>query len=180
MECGIIANQDRSRKLRIREDRFFVETVAQDHGHYEILVTVLFNPCFPLLRYRIGDLATQKQHVDATGFATIESVCGRNNDFVVAKSGRLVHSIGVKHIFEQLDHVHRFRVAQRIDGSVKATMEVSDRDRDADFSRVSKQLGDLLEGFPVETSTVPVIAGNLAGKHRWVTSDLFQSVSEKN
>jgi phenylacetate-coenzyme A ligase PaaK-like adenylate-forming protein len=33
-------------------------SVAREHGQYDIIVTVLNNPSFPLIRYAIGDVTS--------------------------------------------------------------------------------------------------------------------------
>ncbi len=56
IECGIIGGQWPDQTLRVRDDHCFVETLPRDDGQHELIVTVLNNAAFPLMRYAIGDL----------------------------------------------------------------------------------------------------------------------------
>ncbi len=51
VECGLIAGEWPDRTLQVREDRALVETLPRDDGRFDIVLTVLANPSFPLIRY---------------------------------------------------------------------------------------------------------------------------------
>src|SRR5205823_4404952 len=53
VECGFIAGQGPDGALRDREDMTLVETLPRGDGLFDIVITVLGNPSFPLLRYTI-------------------------------------------------------------------------------------------------------------------------------
>jgi phenylacetate-CoA ligase len=172
VECGFIAGQGPDRTLRVREDMTLVETLPRADGGFDIVVSVLNNPSFPLLRYAIDDVTDAPLQVPGAGFAILHNVWGRRNDLVVSRSGRLVHSIGIKHIFEHCHGVRRFRAHQDLDGKVSVVVEASDRSAPPDTTGAERQLQDLLEAYPVSIAVVDAIPGTLAGKHRWVVSDL--------
>ncbi len=61
-ECELIACEDPLQLLRAREDLVMVETLPTQGSYYEIVISVLDNPSFPLLRYNIGDLTDRSDH----------------------------------------------------------------------------------------------------------------------
>ncbi|MEL7496742.1 MAG: hypothetical protein AAFN77_03985 [Planctomycetota bacterium] len=171
VETGIMANDHRDKTLRIREDRFFIESIPFTDDTYQIVVTNLINTGFPLFRYPIGDLCPAPLDRPAKGFAILQQVLGRDNDFVVGKTGRLVHANGVKHVFEQVDAIRRFRVNQDETGFVTAQLEShADSITSYELAGMQSALEELLEGFEVKIEIVDALSGNRAGKHRWVTS----------
>lgn len=176
MECGNIAHQWKDRKLHVRDDQFFLETVENGDGQYEIRTTVLNNTSFPLIRFAIGDLSDEKIERPARGFSTLSSVTGRCNDMVVARSGRLVHPMGVKHIFEQYPQIRRFKAHQDTTGHLYVQIETATPD--LDMHKATQQLSELLEGYNATVEKVDLISGSPAGKHRWIVSELAENLRE--
>jgi len=78
-----------------------VETPHNREGQFDIVVTVLNNPSFPLLRFAVVDMSDAEVERPNIGFATLGNIAGRSNDFVMTKSGRLIHSMGIKHDFDR-------------------------------------------------------------------------------
>ncbi|MEO1631440.1 MAG: hypothetical protein AAFU38_11735 [Bacteroidota bacterium] len=171
VECGNMAASDRTGALRVREDAVFLETHADADGHEEILVTVLTNPSFPLLRYRIGDVAEGPMARAEQGFAVLPGVRGRQNDILVSRSGRLVHPLAVKHALEHHPAVRRFRAHQDCDGALTVAVEMAP-DEPLPEATVCATLTEMLGGYPVRIERTERLEGNRAGKHRWVISDL--------
>ncbi len=114
-ECEIIAGHWPDGTLRVREDIALVETPRRTDGLFDIVVTVLCNPSFPLIRYAIDDVSETPLESPAKGFSILGNVGGRSNDLVVSRSGRFVHSLGIKHVFEHLSCVRRFQAHQQAD-----------------------------------------------------------------
>jgi phenylacetate-CoA ligase len=173
VECGFIAGQGPDGALRVREDMTMVETLPRTDRLFDIVVTVLNNPAFPLIRYAIEDVTAAPLEVPAAGFAVLQNVWGRRNDMVVGRSGRLVHSQGIKHVFEHCPGVRRFRAVQNVEGELLVTVE-SVCTVPPDTTEARRQLHDLLEGYPVNIEVVDALPGTLAGKHRWIVSDLAE------
>ncbi|MEL6895207.1 MAG: hypothetical protein AAFP90_03815 [Planctomycetota bacterium] len=182
VECGVMAFSDPDGTLRLREDVNYVETLRREDGRYDIVVTVLNNPSFPLMRYRIEDVTDEPRNIPEYGFASIRNIAGRNNDVLVSRNGRTWHSMAIKHLFENFDGVRRFRAHQHEDGSLTVLVETPERLMGGmqkgqskgllpDFQAVEKQLRQMLDGFPVTLEFTDKIEGNLAGKHRWIVSD---------
>jgi phenylacetate-CoA ligase len=173
VECGFIAGQWPDGTLRVREDLTLAETLPREDGLFDIVLTVLSNPSFPLIRYAIEDVTTEALLTPPVGFSILKNVWGRRNDMVVSRSGRLVHSLGIKHVFEHCPGVRRFSAHQDGSGELFVSVEAIGPAR-LDTSEAQGQLQQLLEGYPVTIEQVAVIPGTLAGKHRWVVSDLAE------
>ncbi|MEN1681378.1 MAG: hypothetical protein AAGJ46_17485 [Planctomycetota bacterium] len=171
VECGVIATGMPDASLRVCEDRVLLECLARTDGCFDLVVSVLNNPSFPLLRYVIEDCVESAAAFDDTGFARLGQIVGRRGDALIARSGRRVHSLAVKHALESLEGVRRFKAHQDADGSVAITLEAESLPPRRVLEPAAATLSDVLEGFPVSVSMVEHLQGNRAGKHRWVSSD---------
>lgn len=173
IDCGAIAGEWPDRTLRVREDVSLVETLPREDGRYEIVVTVLNNPSFPLLRYAIGDVTDAPLEQPERGFAILKNVSGRDNDFVLTRTGRYLHPARFDAFFKyETANLKRFRVNQRRDGSVRVQLELDDPRRSVDLVVLTQRLRDMVEGYPVKVDVVESIPQTPAGKHRLVTSEL--------
>jgi phenylacetate-coenzyme A ligase PaaK-like adenylate-forming protein len=100
-EGGVMAMEWPDRTLRVREDCVLLETVPQADGRFDILLTPLNNPSFPLLRYAIGDSTDAALNVPERGFAILGGLVGRKNDLIVSRTGRPLHPIWFDEIFSR-------------------------------------------------------------------------------
>ena len=171
IECGLLANEWPDRTFRVREDRVLIETLSRSDGLFDIVVTVLGNSSFPLIRYVIEDVTDAQLQYPYDGFAILGNVGGRRNDMVVSRSGRHVHSQGIKHVLEYCHGVRRFRAHQDQSGHLLVTIEPDEPSTFIDTLEVEKKLKDLLEGSPVTVKVTDVLEDTKSGKHRWVVSD---------
>ncbi len=73
-ECGLIAYSMPDGSIRTRDDHVFVETIKNADGHDEIIVTVLGNAAFPLMRYRIEDTTSRPIRIPEQGFSILHDV----------------------------------------------------------------------------------------------------------
>lgn len=174
VECGLIASKGRDRLVRVSEDTVLMETAPRSDGRYEILVTVLNNPSFPLLRYSIGDSCDAPLDHPEQGFAILRGgLVGRSNGLIVSRSGRPIHGTRFEAIFEyELTTVRRFRLHQKPDGGLSLDVELEDPKAPLDKTQLERKLQDLTEGYPVRLNVVETIPLSAAGKHNPITSDL--------
>jgi len=183
VECGFIAGEARDRTLRVREDHVLVETATKPDGRYDILVTSLANPAFPLIRYEIEDVTDQPLTMPDRGFAVLSSVTGRVNDFLVSAGGDIVTPHLVMHIFEaKIPGLRRFQVHQVSDGTIQVRFEGDRRDSDSWLRPVTRTLEEYTEGRPIEVTFVDELPRSPSGKHRFITSELapaFQQTTRK-
>lgn len=177
VECGALAQQSPDGTLRVREDHVFIETLPRDDGRYDIVVSVLNNPSFPLLRYAIGDVTDEPLEHPITGFSILENVVGRSSDFVLSRTGRYVHPARFEALFHyEFAGVHRSLVHQAADGSVKISLVAKTASTTLDLERIEATVCDLLEGYRVTAQVVDSLPISRSGKQRLVVSDLLQEL----
>jgi phenylacetate-CoA ligase len=175
IECGFIAGEWPDRTLRVREDAVCVETLPREDGRYEIVVSVLNNRSFPLLRYALGDVTDAPLNCRDHGFAILQNVAGRNNDFIVTRSGRLLHSARFDALFKYHSKaIQGFQIRQNEKGALIVMLELNPRSAPADLERsiLQRKIQELVEGYPVTLEIVASIPQTAAGKHRIVMSQL--------
>jgi phenylacetate-CoA ligase len=173
IEGGIIATEWQDRTLRVREDLTRVETLPRKDGRFDIAISVLNNPSFPLFRYLIGDITDAPLELPSRGFAILKNVSGRNNDILLTRSGRRLHSARFDAFFKyQCRHVRQFQVHQLVDGSLQIAIETN-RPEELDKEGISKKIRSLVEGYDVFLEVVETVPQAASGKHRLVTSDLI-------
>ncbi len=171
IECGFLAGEWIDRTLRVREDIVFIETAARAEGFYDIILTVLTKPSFPLIRYSVGDVTHEPLNTPSAGFAILESVDGRDNDLLMSRTGQILHPTIIEEIFDRTPGVRRYRVIQKTDGSHEVMVESMDRQPIFDTATVLRKLSDLFEGYPVEVNVVSEVPSLVSGKHRWILSE---------
>lgn len=173
VECGFLAGQATDRTLRVREDRALLETLPRPDGRFDIVVTVLDNPSFPLIRYAIEDVTDQPLRSTEQGFAILHNVGGRDCDLLVSRSGRYLHSVLVDSLFEGPvgETIRRYRVRQHRDGALLVEIEPQSASSRVDTHRIQTHLQEMVEGFPVEVAVVRCLAVTPSGKQRVVSSD---------
>ena len=173
VECQLIAAEGPDRTLRVREDLVLVETRARQDERFDILVTVLGNASFPLLRYEIEDVTDGPLECGSEGFAILKNVAGRNDDLLLTHDGGRLHPARIDALFEEKFQrsVRRYRLHQHSNGSVSLFVEP----RDSRSTLETNQLGATLQrivGYPVQVSVVDAVPTSPAGKHRMISSDM--------
>lgn len=175
-ECNLIAGLAPDRTLRVREDVVLLETELRTDGRYDLVMTVLGNHAFPLLRYRIEDTSGRPLETGPAGFAILHDLVGRDDDLIFTSDGAPVHSAAIDEVFEdRTDLVRRYRVHQRGDGAVEVQMIPTEQCTDDDEAAIAAALRQIVGDYPVEVEAVERIETTEAGKHRVVTSDLAAS-----
>ena len=101
-EVSLIASEcEEHHGLHVNADSVYT-TVEAGTGH--LLVTDLVNRAMPLIRYRVGDVATPTdRHCPCgRGLPLLERIEGREADYVVTPSGRLISGISLTENFALL------------------------------------------------------------------------------
>jgi hypothetical protein len=160
------------RALRVREDGVLLETLPRPDGRFDIVLTVLNNPSFPLIRYALGDSTDRPLEKPARGFATLGGVVGRHNDLILARSGRHPHPILFDELFSRDPAIRSWQVHQRQDGSLSVTLELKGPGAALDTAALARKVSEQAEGQPVAVQVVASLPRVGQSKHRWVRSDL--------
>lgn len=173
VELGFIAGHWVDRTMRVREDLVLLETLIRPDAHFDIVLTNLNNPSFPLLRYDIGDVTDQSLEVPESGFSMLRNISGRCGDLLYTPAGRCLHPTVVDELFEEnyFKYVRRFQIRQRADYSILALIELNDAATVPDTEQLARHLSVQVDHCPVEVEIVAKIEQTTAGKHRNVISE---------
>lgn len=172
IECGFIAGQWPDRTLRIREDEVLLETVARDDGRFDIIVTVLGNASFPLIRYQIDDVSDGPIVYPDRGFAILHNLAGRHIDLVLTRSGRKLHGIIFEDVLEKYSAFRRWRVHQDLSGNISVLIENVREVEQEVLTKITNKLEQLVEGYEVKIELIDELPTTPSGKHRAIISDL--------
>jgi hypothetical protein len=110
------------------------------------------------------------------GFARLQTVDGRCNDCLQSRSGDLIHPGYLIERVKQSGEVGRYQIRQKADGSVEVALETQGGTLGLDRAALVRRLQDALGGYPVEVSTIDLLPTNVAGKHRWIRSELTAQI----
>ncbi len=177
VECGTMATEGPGRRLRVREDVCFLETEEQSRREHGIVVSVLNNASFPLLRYVIEDVTDCPILRPDTGFAELGNVLGRSNDFIRSARGESIHPMVVKHLMDSSD-ARRFQAKQHSDGRISLLLESEQDVPQTEIARIHHELSTIAGGYPVEVKQTALIQRTSAGKHRWIVSELASEAAK--
>lgn len=113
VETGPIAYQGIDGDFRIFWRDYKVEGKSTDllGGAYEIYITSLYPRCFPLVRYRIGDLVIENPN--STDFnQKFSTLIGRCNDYIELPDGKRIHSESITHAIKDINKIASYQVKQ--------------------------------------------------------------------
>ena len=181
-EFGDIAQECANREgLHINYDRYVVEILneniepAAEGENGEIIITDLDNYGMPLIRYRIGDMASFKKTLCSCGrgLPLLEQVEGRTLDIVRAPNGNRLGGTFWTLLFRSRPGIKSFQVIQeRLDEIIIKYVKdssVANTDLLSFESRIHEQCGGNLNVHFIKVSSVPKTA---SGKNRFVVSNL--------
>jgi phenylacetate-CoA ligase len=171
IECGVIAGEWTDRTLRVREDIVFLESIPKADGIYDLVLSLLTNHSFPMIRYSIGDVTSGPLKIPLKGFAILPSVDGRANDLLITQNGRLLSPFLVETLFDQIPGLCRYRVVQEKNGSLNVLLEMMEGQALLDGVTLERRLSKLVEGYQVKVDAVNAIPCMPSGKHCWILSE---------
>lgn len=147
----------------------------------EVVITLLTNHSMPLLRYRIGDMATWAEEPCSCGrnWPLLTSVEGRTTDHFVGRNGKLVYGSAFRHLLFYEDWIAKYQWIQEDRGQVRLLICPHDREllhqglsdhwRENLEQRVSEFLDDPTR---LSIELVTDIAPTASGKFRYTMSKL--------
>jgi len=80
----------------------------------EVIVTPLWNYAMPLIRYRVGDIASPSKELCpcGRGLPLMNMIEGRFDDCIVLPSGRIVSPLVMADYFENIEGIAEYRIIQ--------------------------------------------------------------------
>ncbi len=121
MEFSFIAGEcDRHRGMHVNADNLFVEILdetgrpAPPGRSGEVVVTGMNNLAMPLVRYRLGDMASWADGPCdcGRGLPLLAEVTGRTMDMIYTSSGRICSGIVFPYIVDEFPSVAQYQVVQ--------------------------------------------------------------------
>lgn len=161
--------------LHVDEDYAFVEFEPIGNGQYKVVGTNFSNSAFPLIRYDTGDVCTLLEGACSCGLPgrLVAAVDGRNEDFVVTKSG--AHLGRLDHIFKDCTNIREAQIVQTDQGQMTLRIVKGPNYKGADESvlrdEVSKRVGNDMD---FDLDYVDAVERTSTGKVRFVISNVTQ------
>ena len=118
-DAGQIAWHCSERNYHINIDMVYVEIIKEgkpvkmgDSG--EIVITVLWNKAFPLIRFKLGDIVSLKEGICKCGceFPLLNMIDGKTIDFIVLPNGNIVPPHSPKQVMIDVTQVDGFKIIQ--------------------------------------------------------------------
>jgi phenylacetate-CoA ligase len=164
--------------IHIGMENMLLEIVnVSDDGYGEIVITSLTNWAMPFIRYRLGD--SGKFLVDkcscGVNLPMLESVKGRIEDFVVCKTGKLIHGEFFAHLLYGTKGFEHFQVIQKEAGKVTMYLQGNEFFSHEEVELIRKKFDEMTQGdLCLETHIVPIIEKHRSGKRRPVISEIIR------
>ncbi len=146
---------------------------------YKVVGTSLYNVPMPFIRYDTGDLVRIKDFHQSCpcgrAFPIIESIEGRQEDYLVTPSGKWVGAMG--RVFLGVSNLIECQIIQEkldlIRVLIVTTDKFSDRDRDTLLNNIHQRIGNDINIIIQKTDTIP---RTIRGKQK-ITISLLQETS---
>jgi phenylacetate-CoA ligase len=181
-EVGIIAFECPHGGMHITSENVYVELLrngqpVKEGQTGEVVVTGLRNYAMPLIRYKLGDLATRsaKSCPCGRGLPLLESIQGRDNDMVVTSNGNVLHSEIFAYINRDLIEegflVKEFKITQKARDKLKVLVlkGVKENVIEAMRRKIEERVGGNIK---IDFEPVEKIPLEKSGKVRYFTSEL--------
>lgn len=183
-DAGLTANECPEGGLHVPAEGIVVELedVGAD-GVGEIVVTNLYSPAMPIIRYRTGDLGRLEPAPCPCGrtLPRLASVEGRSTDFLVTPDGRALHALGVIYVLRELPGVAEFQVEQEtLDRVTVRVVPDGAMLSGADRQRLVQRLAGVLgQDVAIAVEVLPRIPVGPSGKFRYVVSRVAEGSLER-
>ena len=144
----------------------------------EICVTHLSMRATPIIRYRVGDLATPLD-VDCPcgrGLPLMKDIQGRLSDYIVTEDGRHVSPYTVMSILEGISGTSQYKVTQRKDHSIELLLKTTESKTESILQQLQLCCKQLFGDTPVTIAIVERIERPTGRKFKVVESELERQV----
>ena len=139
----------------------------------EAVITGLVSEAQPFIRYRTGDVVRMGTQADPGGrsLQVLDSVVGRQTDFIVAADGRLMHALAVIYVLRATPGVAQFKIVQHAIDRIEVNVVPGEGWHDAACHSVVTGLQARLGSTcRIECVLREHIPAERSGKHRYVVS----------
>jgi len=186
-DAGLVAHECPARRLHLNAERIVVE-IDEDNqfavpGKGEIVITNLLSRAMPLIRYRTGDVG-QLDSSECTcgrGLPLLSYVEGRQTDFLVTPSGRVLHALAIIYPIRETPGVAEFQVVQETVEQVAIRLVADDSfSESACKTLIGKARLALGEEVSVKIERVSIIPRLPSGKFRYVISMAAEKILGAN
>jgi phenylacetate-CoA ligase len=172
-DAGLMANECPQGGLHIPAEGTLIEIDSPGGGAGEIIATNLFSKAMPIIRYRTGDIGELDDEPCACrrGLPRLRHVQGRQTDFLVTPSGKMVHALAVIYAIREMPAIESFQVLQDDLMDVLIRIVTKPEFSNVDEKRlVAKTAAALGEGVHISVEKVSAIPTAPSGKFRYVIS----------
>jgi phenylacetate-CoA ligase len=178
-DAGLMANECPQGGSHIPAEGMLIEIDSSAAGGPgEIIATNLFSKAMPIIRYRTGDIGELDHNPCACGrgLPRLKRVQGRQTDFLVTPSGKIVHALAIIYAIREMPAIKEFQVLQdelmHVLIRVVTTPAFSNVDRERLLAKANIALG---EGMRISLEIVSEIPRSASGKFRYVISKAAES-----
>ncbi len=117
VETGLMAHTLPDGTYAVFWRNYFIEACDEGPGGARILrVTSLYERCFPLLRYEIGDVIELSGNGAQYGLRGFDKVMGRMSSYVLLRDGTKIHTAALKHCVGYIEGVPTYQIVRGRDG----------------------------------------------------------------
>ena len=178
---NVAAECQHHKGLHVNSINRFVEIVDEQGAPTKssvpgrVLVTDLTNYCMPMIRYENEDIAAWETGDCACGrnFPRLSRILGRKSDFLLSRSGRIIHGEFFTHLFYGISEVSEFQVIQESLDLTRVEVVLQPGTTTFDSSSLVAAMKDALgESVTISVQTVPRLDRPQSGKHRFTISKL--------
>jgi phenylacetate-CoA ligase len=173
VEFGNIAQPDTNGMLRIADDLYKIETLPTG----ELLVTNLLSQDFPMIRYRLGDLAVLAEPPPGNNlpYGVLCEITGRTVDLIPVCAGGYIHGVALAHVIDpHLRYVSKYQIHQTaLDHFVVRLVGEQTMPHNIPTTIRHDLIKLVGPTAVIEVQQVDDIQPASSGKFRWVMSDVF-------
>lgn len=137
----------------------------------DVVATDLYSYAMPLIRYRVGDIATMSSADCACGrgLPLVASVQGRVSGFLIGSGGRKVHGEFFSHVFWETPWVKEFQIEQDVREEVVVKIVSDAPPPPAQLEDITKLMSDRMgDGVRIRIDLVNDIPPGPLGKRQFI------------
>jgi len=166
--------------IHVSMENMVVEVVdtSNNDGYSEVVITSLTNWAMPFIRYKLGDGASElinNKCQCGISLPRIKSVAGRVTDFVVTKTGKLIHGEFFAHLLYETKGFEHFQVIQKEIGKAIMYLERNEFFSEGEVGSIQARFSEMThKDMDLEISVVSQIEKHRSGKRRPVISEIIK------